>query len=124
MCSNPLEALEQLIELRVDRILTSGAKNRAIDGIELLSELVRRSKDRIIIMPGSGVNENNLIEIAKETNAVEFHSSAKTFEKSGMQYFNSEIFMGDVKEVNEYLQITVDHEKIKKMVEILKSDKW
>jgi len=121
MCKNPFVATEELIEMGVNRILTSGAKNKAIDGTELIYELIKVSKNRIIIMPGSGVNENNLIELVKKTNANEIHCSAKLFDKSRMDFINSIISMGDAKSNDEYLKISVDKNKIVRMVKILKS---
>ncbi|MCB0284350.1 MAG: copper homeostasis protein CutC [Calditrichaeota bacterium] len=121
MCNDPLKALDDLIRIGVTRILTSGAKNKAMDGIELICDLVGRAEDKIIIMPGSGVDEKNLAEIIKKTQAFEFHSSAKTFEKSRMSFINTDIYMGGVKKIDESLKVTVDSEKVKKMAAILKS---
>ena len=56
MCRNPQEALEQIIELACHRILTSGQEATAEKGIPLLKELVELADERIIIMPGYGVN--------------------------------------------------------------------
>tara|TARA_S200000501_G_scaffold337589_1_gene343787 strand:- start:762 stop:1391 length:630 start_codon:yes stop_codon:yes gene_type:complete len=53
---NPLKEIEKLIEIGVDRVLTSGQKNKAIEGLELLEELKNISNNRIIIMPGSGIS--------------------------------------------------------------------
>ena len=57
---NPLKEIEKLIEIGVDRVLTSAQKNKAIEGLDLLLELKNISKNRIIIMPGSGISKNNL----------------------------------------------------------------
>ena len=66
--SKPLKEIENLIRLGVDRILTSGQKNKAIDGLDLLEELKDISKNRILIMPGSGISKKNLknFELFKE----------------------------------------------------------
>ena len=58
---NPLKEIEKLIEIGVDRVLTSGQKNKAIEGLELLEELKNISKNRIKIMPGSGINKSNIV---------------------------------------------------------------
>jgi copper homeostasis protein len=58
--THPLKELEKLIELGVDRVLTSGQKNKAIDGLELLKKLKNISKNRIKIMPGSGIKRSNI----------------------------------------------------------------
>jgi len=121
MCADPLKALEELAEIGVNRVLTSGGKNKAIDGVELISELVKKAGDRLIIMPGSGINVRNISELVEKTNAREFHSSARKFVKSEMEYLNAETFMGGVLEANEYLKISVDKDIIKKMVNCLKN---
>lgn len=122
MCKDPLKALEQLKKIGVKRILTSGAKNTALEGVILLAKIVNRAENEIIIMPGSGVNKGNLSELIQKTKAMEFHSSAKTFENSKMNYFNKDISMGGVESVNEYSKIAVDTEKVIAMNEILKKN--
>lgn len=59
--TDPLKELENLIELGVNRVLTSGQKDKAIEGLELLKELKNISKNRIKIMPGSRINKSNII---------------------------------------------------------------
>ena len=71
---NPINVLHQLIKLRVDRILTSGQKKTAIDGIELIKKLINISNNTIKIMPGSGINSTNILEINK-LNINEIHGS-------------------------------------------------
>lgn len=72
--SNPLNEIENLIELGVDRVLTSGQKNKAIKGLELLEELKNISKNRIKIMPGSGINKSNIVNFGSFD---EIHGSFK-----------------------------------------------
>ena len=60
--SDPLNEIEKLIELGVERVLTSGQKNKAIEGMELLKELKNISKNRVKIMPGSGITKLNFKE--------------------------------------------------------------
>ena len=71
---NPINVLYQLIKLRADRILTSGQKKTAIDGIELIKKLINISNNTIKIMPGSGINSTNILEINK-LNINEIHGS-------------------------------------------------
>ncbi|MDB5223230.1 MAG: copper homeostasis protein CutC [Chitinophagaceae bacterium] len=75
--ADPFEALEDIIEIGCERILTSGQKENALDGAALIKELIQKASGRIIIMPGSGVRSDNILAIAKTTGAVEFHSSAR-----------------------------------------------
>ena len=67
--SDPFKALEDIICLGCTRILTSGCRPTALEGASLLSELVRKAGDRIIIMPGCGVKEDNIAEIARLSGA-------------------------------------------------------
>jgi copper homeostasis protein len=81
------EALEDIIECGCERILTSGQKPTAYDGMNNIKALVQKADNRIIIMPGSGINSNNIVEIAQYTGSTEFHSSARNFIESKMQFF-------------------------------------
>jgi len=120
MCKNPLKALEELKDLNITRILTSGAKNTAMEGIDLLTSLVKKAGTKISILPGSGVNQNNLKELIIKTGAKEFHSSAKTFENSKMNYFNTNIAMGGDSKIDEFKKVSTNPDQIKKMAEIIK----
>ncbi|MEN9570307.1 MAG: hypothetical protein RL172_1538 [Bacteroidota bacterium] len=85
-CSNPLQSLETIIELGCERILTSGQHPTAAEGAALIQALVQQAGNRISIMPGSGVNSSNIVALAKQTGATEFHASARTLLASAMQY--------------------------------------
>ncbi|MBO5984052.1 MAG: copper homeostasis protein CutC, partial [Rikenellaceae bacterium] len=76
VCRDPHKALEQIISLGCDRLLTSGQKPSAERGTELLAELVKQAAERIIIMPGAGINPQNIALIEQKTAATEFHSTA------------------------------------------------
>lgn len=103
-CRNPFEALEQLIELGCNRILTSGQQPTAEQGIPLLKELIQRAAGRIIILPGSGINEKNIAHIAKETGATEFHFSAREPRNSNMVYRSTEVPMHGASIQDQYTQ--------------------
>lgn len=85
-CANPLEALEQIISLGFDRILTSGQQPKAMDGIPLLKTLNHQSAGRIKILAGSGVNETNIRSLHEQTGIGEFHFSAREPHPTGMGY--------------------------------------
>ncbi len=76
VCRDPHKALDQIISLGCDRLLTSGQKPSAELGTELLTELVKQAAERIIIMPGAGINPQNIALIEQKTAATEFHSTA------------------------------------------------
>ena len=87
-CLDPFQALEELIEAGCERLLTSGQKPNAVDGIELIAKLNKQANDRIIIMPGSGVRKENIRKIAEETGCTEFHSSLRMKEPSLMKFIH------------------------------------
>ena len=74
---DPFKALEDVIDCGCERILTSGQKSTAPEGMELLAKLVQQADGRIIIMPGAGVRSTNIEELIKTTGAMEFHTSAR-----------------------------------------------
>lgn len=78
VCSQPREALEQIVSLGCHRLLTSGQAATAEQGIPLLKELVNQAAGRIIIMPGAGVSPRNAARILSETGAREIHGSLRS----------------------------------------------
>lgn len=102
VCRDASKALEQIINLGCDRILTSGQQATAELGIPLLKELRERAKGRITLLAGCGVNEKNICRIAKETGIQEFHFSARESIKSVMAYKNEAVSMGGTVHISEY----------------------
>lgn len=115
MSNNMQLALEDLIELGIERVLTSGGANSAINGVQALKILVKQAGDRISIMPGAGINYTNIATLAKETGAQEFHASAKEFVSSKMEYRNSSTKMGTIED--EYQYELTSAEKVRKILE-------
>lgn len=94
LAPNPLSALEDVISAGATRILTSGGTVRASDGIGALSKLVQAAGDRIIVMPGGGLDATNIMRLAVETKAHEFHTglgSVLPYGKSNPARFEAEI---------------------------------
>lgn len=91
MTRDPIEALESCIEAGFDRILTSGQKAQAQQGIPLISQLVQEGSDCISIMAGCGVNEETVEEIIEKTGVEEIHLAAETTRPSQMDYKNGHI---------------------------------
>lgn len=110
--AEPFKAMEDIIEIGCERILTSGQRASVTDATELVAQLIEKAGERIIIMPGSGVRADNIASIAMQTKATEFHTSARTMAGSRMKYKNEKI--------NEDLKsVTVDEEEIRKIRMIL-----
>ena len=112
VCRNPQKALEEIISLGCDRILTSGQQSDAVKGIPLIAELVKRAAGRIIIMPGCGVRENNIARIEAETGAKEFHTSARSIVYSKMEYRNENVPMGSSIVSSEFETVETDRKKV------------
>ncbi|MFZ1370915.1 MAG: copper homeostasis protein CutC [Ferruginibacter sp.] len=111
--NNAALALEDIIEMGCERILTSGLQPTALEGADTIAALIKQADERIIIMPGSGVRSDNIMELAKKTSAVEFHTSARINIKSKMNFTNEAM--------KESLQsITVDEEEIKEMIALFR----
>ena len=77
-CRRPFEALEQIIGLGFDRILTSGQAPTAIEGADMLRELRKRAAGRIGILPGGGVTPHNAARLLTLTDCTELHASASS----------------------------------------------
>lgn len=115
---SPAKVLEELIDMGVDRVLTSGQMPTAIEGAALLAELVKQAGDRILIMPGCGVNEHNIAELARVTGASEFHFSAREEKESRMLLRNPALSMGG-KDMDEYRHPVTTSEKVRRTIEAL-----
>ncbi|KJD31175.1 hypothetical protein PK35_16160 [Tamlana nanhaiensis] len=83
---DPFEALDDLIEIGVSRLLTSGQEATALQGANTIKALKAQANGKITIMPGSGINPENITELANITNCNEFHFSGKTTIKSHMEF--------------------------------------
>lgn len=117
--SNDLSvALETVIKLGFVRVLSSGGKENAFVGANELAKLVVQANNRIEIMPGAGVNADNLIEIAKTTSAKNFHTTAKSVVKSKMKFKNEASKMG-IENADQFSYEQTDILKVKALKEII-----
>ena len=76
VCRRPFDALEQIVDLGFDHILTSGQAPTALEGVDLLRQLHERARGRIGILPGGGVTPENAAQILSLTGCTEIHASA------------------------------------------------
>lgn len=102
-CRDPFTAMEQLVEIGCQRILTSGQQPTAPEGLALIAELVKQADTRIIIMPGSGIRKENIRHIATTTGAVELHSSLRSKRKSQMEFLHPSFQSGEESYTNPYI---------------------
>ncbi|MDD8049180.1 MAG: copper homeostasis protein CutC [Thomasclavelia sp.] len=78
LCINYNQAIKTLIDLKIDRVLTSGTKNTVMEGKEVIKELVAKYGNDIEILAGCGVNKDNAKDLVIETKVNQIHSSCKT----------------------------------------------
>jgi len=102
LAAEPVAALETLIELGADRVLTSGQAESALDGLPLIAELVRRADGRIIVMPGGGINSGNVRKIVRQSACREVHFAALEPASSGMKFRRPGVTMGTGAVVSEF----------------------
>ena len=82
-CTEPLKALEQIIDCGCARILTSGSKPTAMEGADVLQKLVNQADGRITILAGSGITPDNAADLKQRTNVPEMHGSCKITRPDG-----------------------------------------
>ena len=109
---NSFDALEKIIDAGCERILTSGLADSAINGANMISKLIEKANNNIIIMPGAGIRSNNIMSLIENTGAQEFHASARIKSISSVSYKNPAIM-----DAGEYL--LCDEKEITSMVKIL-----
>jgi copper homeostasis protein len=112
--SDAFQALEDIIDIGFERILTSGQRSHVTEGRQLIKQLAERANERIIIMPGAGLRSDNIREIVIDTGTVEFHTTAKKNIGSKMIFINNGM--------NENLEhIICDAGEVLRITEVLKS---
>ncbi len=112
MTADPFQALEDLIDLGVDRILTSGQQATAWEGVGLIEALVKQAAERIIVMPGGGINEHNIRALVQQTGVSECHVSARKSLASQMQFQNHQAYMGGALRLPEYERKVTDTDRV------------
>jgi copper homeostasis protein len=116
MCADQFKALEEIIEMGCERILTSGGKSTAMEGATVIGHLVEKAAGRITIMPGSGITETNVADLVRFTGVTEVHSSARIKVAGGMQYQNDHILLNNGL-TDEY---SIDLTSVERVKEIIK----
>lgn len=94
MTPEPFDALETLIDLGIDRVLTTGQEASVMEGLPLLVQLIQHAAGRIIVMPGGGITHRNVERIVGAAHPEEIHFSAFEAAPSRMDFRREHIFMG------------------------------
>lgn len=110
------EALDTLVGLGVDRILTSGQHRSVPEGQDLVRELVQQAGQEVSIMPGGGLREENIREIVLTTGVREVHFTAFSHWESPMVHRNHRPLMGADRVPGEYERISTDPEGVRRIV--------
>jgi copper homeostasis protein len=116
MCRDPKTALEDLVNLGVNRLLTSGQEATCVEGLELLRDLQVQAAGRVTIMPGGGLTPRNIRKVVEATGVSEVHLSARKNVESGMVYRNSRVFMGGTLRPPEFSWKVTDAEAVRAVV--------
>lgn len=115
---DPMRALDELIDLGFTRVLTSGQKKTAVEGRELIRQLMRRADRRIEILPGGGVRPHNVRELIQTARCTEVHLTAFSA-KVDASTCNSPLSFGSIPEAPSSSYEAVDHEAVRRMREAL-----
>lgn len=115
MCADPVAALEVLIGLGVERVLTSGQEPTALEGSALIAALVRQAAGRIIVMPGV-VTARTIGRVLAETGATEVHFAALEEQPSPMLHRNTRVQMGGALHPPEYARLATSESTIRSIM--------
>jgi copper homeostasis protein len=99
---NPIQGLNELIGLGVDRVLTSGQESSAVDGLPLLMQLNEIARGRLTILPGGGINAKNAA-VFKTKGFAEIHASASVQISQDQGLFSAPQTVSDLKTIKAIL---------------------
>ena len=118
MTKDPIGALETLVTLDIDRVVSSGQQESAVAGLDCLKQLVAQARDRIIIMPAGNIHERNVEKIQRETGARELHVTGFKNINSAMKFRNPRVTMGGTLRPPEYDREVTDAVTIETLVRL------
>ncbi len=119
-CQHPEQALEDIITLGCERILTSGLQASALEGVTKLASLQHLAGKRIQIMAGCGVNAGNVAEIVAQSQILEVHLSGKSLRESKMHYIADAAKMG-TDDTDDFTIPVTSSDKVRAVVKALHS---
>jgi copper homeostasis protein len=119
MSRDAAEALEALVGLGIDRVLTTGQEDSIWDGLERVADLVQRAGTRIVVMPG-GCSDRNVKAVVARTRAREVHVVGTRTAESRMRHRNSRCFMGGALRPAEYSWAETDPGRIRAIVDAVR----
>jgi copper homeostasis protein len=117
---DPFQALDQLIDLGITRVLTSGQKDTAPEGAELIAKLIERAGKRIEILPGGGIRTYNMRDIVKRTRCRQIHMTAWGKMEDRSTHAHREVTFGGALQPAEDLYDRTDARLVKEIVKGLR----
>lgn len=116
MTRDAFRSLDTLLSLGVERVLTSGLEATVLEGADTLRALVERAGERMIVMPGSGINERNFNKIKNLIGAKEYHMGLSSSIPSKMAFHPGHVYMGGLLRQNEFTISRAGEERIRSVV--------
>ncbi|MBI4920884.1 MAG: copper homeostasis protein CutC [Devosia nanyangense] len=116
MTRDPEEAIEALVRAGVDRVLTSGQRDTALAGIDILRRSHEAARGRIKIMACGGLDETNIAEVLSRSEADELHFAALTTVPSGMTFRNPHVGMGGTAIEREFEVTLTDTDAVRRTI--------
>ena len=121
VCRDAEEALDALIAIGVDRVLTSGQAPTALKGAAVIARLVRRAAGRIAILPGGGIDETNVRKLVERTGAREVHVRGTSPVKSRMAHRSRRVRFRSAGRADDYVLDVTDARRIRRIARLLQS---
>lgn len=120
VAADPHDALETLIDLGVERVLTSGQEASVTQGVRLIASLVEAAAGRIVVMPGCGLKRHNVRQVVELTGARELHFTADAVRESPMTHRNERCAMGAAALPGEYERHVTDPDRVRSFIGALR----
>jgi copper homeostasis protein len=121
MTRDVAEAIEALVRCGVDRVLTSGQGNSALEGLATLVKTVESARGRIRIMACGGLEPDNIAEVYLRSRVEELHFAAPRQKESGMRYRNTGVMMGEEAAEAEFMVTVTDSATVKATIAALRA---
>lgn len=121
MTADAHAALEALVRCGVDRVLTSGQRDTAVDGIAILKSAVEQAAGRIVIMGCGALDAGNIRKVRDKTGLAEMHFAALKTVPSGMAFRNPHVGMGGTEKDREYELTLTDKDAVRATIAAAKS---
>jgi copper homeostasis protein len=116
MTRDPEEAIEALVRSGVDRVLTSGQRDTALEGVEILKRTHDAARGRIVIMACGALDPDNIAEVLRRSEADELHFAALVTNASGMKFRNPHVGMGGTATEREFELTVTDTSTVRRTI--------